>query len=463
MHEQNGLTTMNSNPVTPRFTASGIPTTYYNLFADACLPQEPALDPDTHAPVAPEKMAALFPAGLLEQEMGSDAHVPIAEDILEAYAMFRPTPLRRAVAFERALGTRCQIYYKYEGASPVGSHKLNTALAQAYYNAREGVRRLATETGAGQWGTALAYSCQRFGLSCSVYMVNVSYHQKPFRRTMMELYGASVYASPSQQTAFGCTFARQNPAHHGSLGIAISEAIEDAVTHPGTKYALGSVLNHVLLHQSVIGQEAIRQMDDLGAFPDVVIGCHGGGSNFAGIAFPFLRHKLDGRSLRIIAAEPASCPTLTRGTYRFDHGDTAKMTPLMKMYTLGADFVPDPIHAGGLRYHGAAPQVSALLAQGLVEAQAFPQTATFDAGRLFAAAEGIVPAPESSHAIAAAIQAARAADAEGRTQRILFNLSGHGLLDLASYGDYLAGRLTAAGGPDRQAVNPAMRAETSGL
>ncbi len=423
------------------YNSAGIPTAYYNVFADAKIPGEPPMDPETGAPVTPQKMGALFPMGLLEQEMGDSPRIPIPSPILEAYALYRPTPLRRAMLFEQAIDTRCRIFFKYEGASPVGSHKLNTAIAQAYYNHREGITRLATETGAGQWGTALAFSCRHFGLTCSVYMVQVSYHQKPFRRTMMELFGATVRPSPSQDTTFGRTVAEGHPDHPGSLGIAISEAIEDTVAHPGTRYALGSVLNHVLLHQSVIGQEALRQMDALGVFPDVVIGCHGGGSNFAGVAFPFLPYKLDGRDLRLLAAEPASCPTLTKGEYRLDFGDTARMTPLLKMYTLGSDFVPESIHAGGLRYHGSAPQVSSLLARGLIEARAYEQQTTFEAGCLFATSEGIVPAPESTHAIAAALQEAKAADREGRQLNILFNLSGHGLLDLQSYANYLGGKL----------------------
>ena len=427
--------------IAPKLTATGIPTTYYNLFADLGIPGSPPLDPATKAPVAPEQLAALFPMGLLEQEMSSAVHVPIAEEVLAAYADFRPTPLRRARRFERAIGTKSAIYYKYEGVSPVGSHKLNTALAQAYYNKREGIARIATETGAGQWGTALAYACKTFGIACNVYMVSISYRQKPFRRTMMELYGATVQASPSKLTAFGRSLLERDPEHPGSLGIAISEAIEDTVTHPGTKYSLGSVLNHVLLHQSIIGQEALAQLDALGVFPDAVVGCHGGGSNFAGIAFPFLKHKAAGEDVQVVAAEPASCPTLTKGELRHDHGDAANMTPLMKMYTLGSGFVPDPIHAGGLRYHGSAPQVSELLARGMIEARAYPQLVTFDEARTFAGAEGIVPAPESAHAVAAAAELARQADAEGRTRTILFNLSGHGLLDLGAYADFLAGKI----------------------
>jgi tryptophan synthase beta chain len=421
------------NVITPSFTPSGIPTSYYNLFADARLEQAPPLDPSTNQPMGPDKLAALFPMGLLAQEMSTEAHVPVPGSVLEAYAKFRPTPLQRAAGFEHAIGTRSTILYKFEGASPVGSHKLNTALAQAYFNKQEGVKRIATETGAGQWGTALAYACRHFGMECMVYMVRVSYDQKPARRTMMEIYGATVRPSPSESTAFGRRVLAEHPGHPGSLGIAISEAIEDAVGHPGTKYSLGSVLNHVLLHQTVIGQEALRQLEAMGAFPDVVIGCHGGGSNFAGLAFPFVRHALDGRKIRIIAAEPASCPTLTKGEYRYDFGDTAKMTPLLKMYTLGSDFVPDPIHAGGLRYHGAAPQVSALVSRGIVQAQAFEQDETFEAAHAFANSEGIIPAPESAHAIAAAIRAAKEADAEGISRTILFNLSGHGLLELGAY------------------------------
>ncbi|HEY3448360.1 MAG TPA: TrpB-like pyridoxal phosphate-dependent enzyme [Myxococcales bacterium] len=429
------------NAITPKFTASGIPTTFYNLFADAKIALEPPLDPATNEPMRPEKLAALFPMAILEQEMSSAAHVAIPEAVLDAYASFRPTPLRRARQLEKDLGTKSAIYYKYEGASPVGSHKLNTALAQAYANAQEGVKHLATETGAGQWGTALSFAARRFGLSCAVYMVRSSFEQKPFRRTMMELFGASVTPSPSLQTESGRRILAANPKHPGSLGVAISEAVEHAVTHPGTKYALGSVLNHVLLHQTVIGQEALRQMEEEGAFPDAVVACHGGGSNFGGLAFPFVKHKLDGKKLRIVAAEPASCPSLTKGEYRYDFGDTAGLTPKVKMHTLGAEFVPDPIHAGGLRYHGAAPQVSKLLDLGLIEAQAYAQADTFTAARLFAQAEGIVPAPESAHAIAAAVRMAREADAEGAKRTILFNLSGHGLLDLGSYEAFLRGKL----------------------
>ena len=428
-------------PTSFSYTPTGIPTAYYNLFGDAQIALDPPLDPATGAPVAPEKLAALFPGGVLEQEMTTAAFVPIPEAVLDAYAAFRPTPLRRARRLEALLGTRSALYYKYEGASPVGSHKLNTALAQAYLNAAEGVRHLATETGAGQWGTALAYASQRFGLSCAVYMVRSSFEQKPMRRTMMELFGASVTPSPSLATAAGRACLEAEPKHPGSLGLAISEAVEHAVTHPGTKYALGSVLNHVLLHQTIIGQEAEAQLAALGAFPDAIVACHGGGSNFGGLSFPFLRHKLEGRALEVVAAEPASCPSLTRGEYRYDFGDTAKMTPLVRMHTLGADYVPDPIHAGGLRYHGAAPQVSRLLHDGLIAARSYAQRDTFAAARLFAQAEGIVPAPESAHAIAAAIELVREAEQEGRARTILFGVSGHGMLDLGAYEAFLRGDL----------------------
>ncbi len=361
--------------------------------------------------------------------------------MLEAYAAYRPTPLLRARRLEADLGTRSALYFKFEGASPVGSHKLNTALPQAYLNAQEGVKKLATETGAGQWGTALAYASRRFGLECAVYMVRSSYDQKPFRRTMMELFGATVTPSPSAVTEAGRRILATNPEHPGSLGVAISEAVEHTVTHPGTKYALGSVLNHVLLHQTIIGQEAERQLAALGAFPDAVVACHGGGSNFGGLAFPFVKHKVGGKKLRILAAEPEACPSLTKGEFRYDYGDTARLTPMVRMHTLGAEYVPDPIHAGGLRYHGAAPQVSRLLHEGLIEARAYAQKTTFEAARQFALAEGIVPAPESAHAIAAAIQLAREADEEGRSRTVLFNVSGHGLLDLGSYESFLRGRL----------------------
>lgn len=427
--------------ITPRFTASGIPTTYYNLFADAGISVEPPLDPQTRAPIAPEKLLAIFPQAVLEQEMSAQAHVAIPEEVLEAYAAFRPSPLRRAQRLEKLLGTRCRIYYKFEGASPVGSHKLNTALPQAFYNKREGVKRLSTETGGGQWGTALAYAAQRFDLQSTVYMVRVSYNQKPLRKTMIELFGATLHASPSPMTEVGRKLLALRADHPGSLGIAISEAIEDAVHTPGTKYAIGSVLNHVLLHQTIIGQEALRQMEELGEFPDAVVACHGGGSNFGGLAFPFVRHRIDGRQVQILAAEPESCPSLTKGEYRYDLGDVAGLTPLIKMHTLGSDFMPDPIHAGGLRYHGSSPLVSRLLSDGLIEARAYPQRATFDAACVFARAEGLVPAPESAHAIAGGIQLAREADAAGKPRSILIGVSGHGLLELSAYEEFLQGRL----------------------
>jgi tryptophan synthase beta chain len=418
-----------------------IPRTWYNILADLGSPPAPVLHPGTHQPVTPDDLAPLFPMALIEQEMSPEREIAIPEAIRGALAMWRPTPLYRAHNFERALGTRSHIYYKYEGVSPAGSHKPNTAVAQAYYNAQAGVRRLATETGAGQWGSSLAFAGALFGLKVTVYMVKVSYEQKPYRRSMMHTWGAEVFASPSDRTHAGQGILAKDPTSSGSLGIAISEAVEDAATHDDTKYALGSVLNHVLLHQTVIGQEALQQMALAGEYPDVVIGCHGGGSNFSGIALPFARDKLAGKNVRLVAAEPKSCPSLTKGQYAFDFGDTVGMTPLVKMYTLGHDFMPPSIHAGGLRYHGAAPLVSKLLHEKLIEAVAYPQRACFEAAVKFARTEGIIPAPESSHAIKAAIDEAKRADDEGRTRVILFNLSGHGHFDLGAYDAYFAGKL----------------------
>jgi tryptophan synthase beta chain len=393
---------------------------------------------------------------LIEQEMSAAREIAIPDEVRDALGLWRPTPLYRAHGLERAIGTRSHIYYKYEGVSPAGSHKPNTAVAQAYYNAREGVKRLATETGAGQWGSSLAFAAARFGLAVTVYMVKVSYQQKPYRRSMMQVWGAEVFASPTNRTQAGRTILAATPDSDGSLGIAISEAVEDAATHDDTKYALGSVLNHVCMHQTVIGLEAQQQMKLAGEYPDVVIGCHGGGSNFSGIALPFVRDKLHGKAVRLVAAEPASCPTLTKGVYAFDYGDTVGMTPIVKMHTLGHGFMPPGIHAGGLRYHGAAPLVSKLLHEGLIEAVAHPQRACFEAAVTFARAEGIVAAPESSHAIRAAIDEAKRADAEGATRVILFNLSGHGHFDLAAYDAYLAGKLEDFEYP-REAVEQAMR------
>jgi tryptophan synthase beta chain len=429
---------------TTRFTLpqAEIPTHWYNVLSDVPEPLPPPLHPGTKQPVMLHDMTAIFPENLVQQEMSAERWIEIPAPVREALALWRPTPLVRAVRLEKALQTPAHIYFKYEGENPCGSHKPNTAVAQAYYNKIAGTKRLATETGAGQWGSSLAMACRLFGLDCRVYMVKVSYHQKPYRRLLMHTWGAVVHASPSHYTDYGKKLLAENPDNPGSLGIAISEAIEDTVKHPGTKYALGSVLNHVCLHQTVIGQEAIKQMAQAGEEPDVVIGCAGGGSNFAGIAFPFVRGKLtEKKKTRILAVEPASCPSLTKGELRYDFGDTAMTTPLMMMYTLGHDFMPPEIHAGGLRYHGMAPAVSHLKKLGLIDAVAYPQTKVFEAAVQFAQTEGIVPAPESSHAIRAAIDEAVAAREAGKKRVILFNLSGHGLLDLASYEAFLAGKL----------------------
>ncbi len=425
---------------------SEMPTHWYNLNADlpaAGVELPPVLHPATGQPVGPDDLAPLFPMALILQEVTTDRYVEIPEPIREVYRMWRPTPLFRAYAWEQALDTPAQIYYKYEGVSPSGSHKPNTAVAQAYYNKQEGVKRLATETGAGQWGSALSFAAQIYGLECKVYMVRVSYDQKPYRRILMETYGAQVVPSPSPDTQAGRQVLEQDPDSPGSLGIAISEAVEDAATREDTKYSLGSVLNHVLLHQTVIGQETIRQLEIAGAdWPDVVIACTGGGSNFGGLAFPFVRENIvAGRKTRILAAEPTASPSLTRGVYTYDFGDTAQMTPLIKMHTLGHDFVPPPIHAGGLRYHGMSAQVSALKEAGLIEAVALPQRAVFEAAVGFARAEGIVPAPESAHAVRAAMDEALAARESGQGRTIVFNLSGHGHFDLAAYDAYLSGQL----------------------
>jgi tryptophan synthase beta chain len=403
-------------------------------------PAQPPLHPGTGKPVGPDDLAPLFPMALILQEVSRDRFVDIPDEVLDIYRLWRPTPLYRAYRLERELGTRSRIFYKYEGVSPAGSHKPNTAVAQAYYNRAEGRKRLATETGAGQWGSALAFACSQFGLECKVYMVKVSYEQKPFRRSLMHTWGAEVVASPSEETQAGRTILAEHPDSTGSLGIAISEAVEDAAQRADTAYSLGSVLNHVLMHQTVIGEEAVRQLELAGAFPDVVIGCVGGGSNFAGLSFPFIREKIAGREIDVVAIEPAACPTLTRGPYAYDFGDTAGLTPLVPMHTLGHDFVPAPIHAGGLRYHGVAPLVSQLVLDGLIRAEAYMQSDVFAAGLRFARSEGIVPAPEACHAIEGAIRAARRADEEGRERTILFNLSGHGHFDMAAYDGYLAGK-----------------------
>jgi tryptophan synthase beta chain len=421
---------------------SRIPRHWYNVLADLKSPPAPVLHPGTKLPVTPSDLAPLFPMTLIEQEMSPEREIAIPEEVRAVLSQWRPTPLFRAHRLEQAIGTKSHIYYKYEGVSPAGSHKPNTAVPQAYYNAKAGVKRLATETGAGQWGSSLAYAGQMFGLKVTVYMVKVSYEQKPYRRSMMQTWGAEVFASPTEKTNAGRSILAKDPKSQGSLGIAISEAVEDAATHDDTKYALGSVLNHVCLHQTVIGQEAQEQMKLAGEYPDVVIGCHGGGSNFAGIAMPFARDKLHGKAVRLLASEPTSCPTLTKGIYAFDYGDAVGMTPIVKMHTLGHDFMPPGIHAGGLRYHGAAPLVSKLVHENLVEAVAYGQVACFDAAVILARAEGIIPAPESSHAVMAAIAEAKQADAEGKTRVILFNLSGHGYLDLAAYDAHFAGALS---------------------
>lgn len=425
-----------------------IPTTYLNLpyYLNNYLGElpDPPLDPKTRQPIGPDALARLFPMELIRQEVSLEKEIPIPDEVREAYRMYRATPLIRAKRLEKLLDTPAAIYFKHEGVSPVGSHKLNTALAQAYYNKKEGIKTLVTETGAGQWGSALALASNLFGLSCRVFMVKASYNQKPYRKTVMRLYGASVVASPSQETAAGRAFLGKDPDTGGSLGMAISEAIETVVTGgKGAHYALGSVLNHVLLHQTVIGQEARIQMAEAGVYPDIVIGCCGGGSNLAGIAFPFLADRLSGKTkrLRVIAVEPTACPSLTRGTYRYDFGDTAGMTPLLKMYTVGSDFVPPAIHAGGLRYHGDAPLICFLYDKKLIEAAVYGQREVFEAARLFARAEGIIPAPESAHAVKQTIVEALRAKEEGRKKVILFNLSGHGLLDLGAYEEFLDGRM----------------------
>jgi len=423
-------------------TQKEIPTHWYNLLADFPEPLPPPLHPGTKQPVTPDLMTAIFPENLVMQEMSPERWIEIPAPVREVYALWRPTPLLRAVRLEKALQTPAHIYYKYEGVSPAGSHKPNTAVAQAYYNKQAGTKRLATETGAGQWGSSLSLACQLFGLECMVYMVRVSFDAKPYRKLMMQTWGANVIASPSNTTDFGRKMLAQDPNCPGSLGIAISEALEDTVKHPGTKYSLGSVLNHVCLHQSVIGQETIKQMALAGEEPDVVIGCVGGGSNFAGIAFPYIEQKITKKKkTRIVAVEPSSCASMTKGELRYDFGDTAGMTPLLWMYTLGHDFMPPSIHAGGLRYHGMAPMVSHAYKLGLIEAAAYPQTKVFEGAVQFARTEGIVPAPESSHAVRAAIDEAVKAREEGKKRVIVFNLSGHGMLDLSSYDAYLTGKL----------------------
>ena len=427
-----------------RFTLGqgDISTHWYNLNADFPEAMPAPLHPGTKKPIIPEDMYPIFPKGIVAQEMSTERWIEIPQAIQEIYALWRPTPLLRAVRLEKALGTPAHIYYKYEGASPAGSHKPNTAVPQAYYNKLEGIERLTTETGAGQWGASLALACTLFDLKCTIYMVKVSYQQKPYRRMLMHTWGGEVFPSPSDRTEFGKKILAEDPECPGSLGIAISEAVEDAVHSQNTRYSLGSVLNHVCHHQTIIGQESIRQMELAGEEPDIICGCVGGGSNFSGISFPFIQKKIkEGKKYRIIAVEPAACPTLTSGELRYDFGDTAGLTPLLMMYTLGHDFMPPTIHAGGLRYHGMAPMVSHAMKLGLIEAQAYPQTQVFDSAAIFARSEGIVPAPESSHAICSAVTEARKCIETGEKKVILFNLSGHGLLDLSAYESYFTGHL----------------------
>ncbi len=423
-------------------TQADIPEQWYNIAADFPEPMAPPLHPGTKKPIALEDMTAIFPEELVKQEASNERWIEVPGEVRQILSLWRPTPLLRAVRFEQALKTPAHIYYKNEGVSPAGSHKPNTAVAQAYYNKQAGVTHLATETGAGQWGASLALACRLFGLQCTVFMVKVSYHQKPYRRMLMETWDATVHPSPSNETEFGKKTLRNDPHCVGSLGIAISEAIETAVKTPNSKYSLGSVLNHVCMHQTVIGLEAIKQMEQAGEEPDIVIGCAGGGSNFAGIAFPFLRKKItEKKPYRIIAVEPTACPSLTKGELRYDFGDTAMTTPLMMMYTLGHDFMPPSIHSGGLRYHGMAPTVSHALKLGLIEARAVKQTDVFKSGVLFARTEGILPAPESSHAIHAVVEEAIKAREENRKKVIVFNLSGHGLMDLSAFEAYFDGEL----------------------
>jgi len=429
---------------TVRYTLSDdeMPTAWYNIIPDLPAPPPPPLHPGTHEPIGPDDLAPLFPMDLIMQEVSQDQYIDIPGEVMDVYRLWRATPLHRARRLEKALGTPAKIYYKYEGVSPAGSHKPNTAVPQAYYNAIAGVKKLTTETGAGQWGTALAFACAQFGIECEIWQVRASYDQKPYRRAMMEAFGGTVHPSPSDVTNYGRQLLAENPDSPGSLVIAITEAVEVAAQDPNIRYALGSVLNHVLMHQTVIGEEALLQMAKAGDTPDLIVGCTGGGSNFAGLAFPFLREKLAGRMDPVIrAVEPASCPSLTKGVYTYDFGDTGGMTPLVKMHTLGHDFIPDPIHAGGLRYHGMAPLISHIYDLGLIEATSKPQSECFSAGVQFARTEGIVPAPEPTHAIAVAIEEALACKESGEEKVILTALCGHGMLDMAAYTAYFEGKL----------------------
>ncbi|MPZ74410.1 MAG: TrpB-like pyridoxal phosphate-dependent enzyme [Nitriliruptorales bacterium] len=435
---------------------SEMPTRWYNVIPDLPEPPPPVLHPGTHEPIGPDDLAPLFPMSLIMQEVSTDSYIDIPEEILDVYRLWRPSPLYRARRLEKALGTPAKIYYKYEGVSPAGSHKPNTAVPQAFYNAAEGVRRLTTETGAGQWGSALAFACAQFGLECEVWQVGASYRQKPYRKSMMEVWGATVHSSPSDLTEAGRAILKEHPDSPGSLGIAISEAVEMAAQADDTKYALGSVLNHVLLHQTIIGEEALLQLAKVGDTPDIIVGCTGGGSNFGGLSFPFMREKMAGKINPVIrCVEPAACPSFTKGEYRYDFGDTAGMTPLVKMHTLGHDFIPEAIHAGGLRYHGMSPLLSHIYELGLVEAEAIAQTECFEAGVQFARTEGIVPAPEPTHAIAAAIREARKCAETGEEKVILTAMCGHGHFDMAAYDAYFAGELEDFEYPE-EAVRQAM-------
>ncbi len=418
-----------------------IPRKWYNALPDLPRPLDPPLHPGTREPIGPEALTPLFPMGLIEQEVSSQRWIDIPEEVMDILALWRPTPMFRAVGLEKALGTPAKIFYKYEGTSPAGSHKPNTAVAQAYYNKKENVKRIATETGAGQWGSALSFACSLFGIECMVYMVRISFDQKPYRKSLINTWGANVVPSPSNLTAAGRAALEKDPECSGSLGLAISEAVEDAAGREDTKYALGSVLNHVLLHQSVIGQECIKQMAAVGEYPDVVVGCHGGGSNYAGLTLPFLPDKLGGKNIRFVAVEPKSCPSLTEGKYEYDVGDVAGMTPLMMMYTLGHDFMPAPIHAGGLRYHGGAPIVSNLIHDGIMEAISVEQKQIFESAVLFARTEGHIPAPESAHAIHGAVAEALKCKESGESKTILFGLSGHGHFDMGAYDAYFSGKM----------------------
>ncbi|MBW2062170.1 MAG: TrpB-like pyridoxal phosphate-dependent enzyme [Deltaproteobacteria bacterium] len=429
-----------------------IPRQWYNITPDLPHGLQPPLHPGTLQPPGPDDLAPIFPMPLIEQEVSQERWIDIPEPVLDVYRIWRPTPLVRAVSFEKFLDAPVKIYYKNEGYSPPGSHKPNTAVAQAYFNKEFGIKRLCTETGAGQWGSALAFACSFFDLECKVFMVRISYDQKPYRRLMMMTWGATCVASPTDTTDAGRKILETNPDSPGSLGLAISEAVETAVTSKDipTRYCLGSVLNHVLLHQTVVGQEAKKQMEMVGDYPDVVIGCAGGGSNFAGLSFPFAQDKINGKEVQIIAAEPTSCPTMTRGPFAYDLGDVAGMTPLLAMFTLGHDFVPPPIHAGGLRYHGMAPLISQLIRDGIIEPRAYHNLETFEAGLDWAKTEGYISAPETNHALAAVIEVAKEAKEEGKEKTILVNWSGHGLLDLAAYEDYLAGKLTDFALPEEE-------------